>query len=46
MIDHRQDGIRKDSEWSGKTRFGGFFVVWRKLRVRLASLAASLRQRL
>ena len=26
-IDHRQDGNRKDSERSGKARFGGFFVA-------------------
>jgi hypothetical protein len=29
-IDHRQDGNRKDSEWSEKTRYGGFFVACAK----------------
>lgn len=34
-IDHRQEGTRKDSEWSGKTRFGGFFVACEKARTGL-----------
>ena len=37
MIDHRQEGSRKDSDRSERTRFGGFFVA-RVMRIKRRSV--------
>lgn len=37
MIDHRQEGSRKDSDRSERTRFGGFFVA-RAMRIKRRSV--------